>query len=339
MATYSEETDTIRSLTPREQKRSKYTHNTSSARKNWQDLFDDLFRIGHQYFDYSADLPLIEESVHDAWDELIYIAKSTPSDSSEHDRLLTLIMTVRELGPFARKMKDLDGNEEAAVLSNGQRLWTDLPYLAQDFQNFWINESIGLPVTERENLAVLTSKLCAAGVCSVGLSQCALWLFKEVLETDSFEDGDLKDSRPTLSDLLPACAGWLKYGNYKLAKLCVDDCNPSASKDIQAPNSSGSLAMKATITQQGFSIARWLFWRQRLGELYLSSDRKVSKTARKGFEVMVLTGLRVGIEIQGERIYLESLFEALGKELARLDGPGCVVPDNIDIDPTWATRE
>jgi hypothetical protein len=324
----------------RNQKRSEYRYSLLSAQKNWQGLHDDLYRIGHQYFDYSADLVFIDECLHDAWDELIHIAKGISSESPEHDRLLALVISVRELGLFKRKPIGAtpDVEEEVAIFANDQRLWTDLPYLAQDFQNFWIHESMSLPASERENLATLTAKLCAAGICSVDLAWCALWLFKEVLETDRPEGENSKDSRPSLSDLLPVCVEWLNYGNFKLAKLCADNCQSAAGKTYPASMSPGPLALKANIKQQGFSVARWLFWRQRLGELYLSGGEKVKKSARKGFEVMALTGLAVGIQIPGERKYLERLFEALDKELAALDGPGCVVPANIEIDPTWTTE-
>jgi hypothetical protein len=325
----------------REIKRSKYDHDFEKPRKTWQALHDDLIRIGHQYFDHTADLTFIEDSLHDAWDELFYIAKGTPCDSSEHDRLLVLVMTVRELGKFTRQRKCTTSAsvEDVAVVSNGQQLWVDLPYLAQDLQSFWFNESMDLPMTERKNLAVLTSKLCATGVCSVELASCALWIFKEVLETDRTVKEGSQSPPPSLSDLLPACIEWLNYGNFKLALLSADNCNPAIEGDNKIPTSAGPLAVRANITQQGFSVARWVFWRKRLGELYLSGDQEVAKSARKGFEIMALTGLAIGLQIPGEHKYLEKLFEALDKELVALDGPGCVGPENIEIDPTWASGE
>ena len=105
--------------------------------------------------------------------------------STEHDRLVTLVLEVRELGSFAQEKDVASGNsQEAAIMPNSQRLWTDLPYLGQDFQDFWTEEFIGLNIIERENLAVLTAKLCAVGVCALDLAGCALWLFKQALQTE-----------------------------------------------------------------------------------------------------------------------------------------------------------
>jgi hypothetical protein len=334
----------------REEKRNEYKHDFTNARDTWQGLRDDLFRIGHQYFDCTADIPDIEESLHDVWNELIHAAKIIPSISSEHDRLLTLVITVRELGNFSRKLKNAipGGDEEVATMANGQRLWTDVPYLAQDFQDYWTNESIVLPAIERENLAVLTAKLCGAGVCSIDLARCALWLFKETLETErplivSSSGGDhSKGCHPPVSELLPACIEWLTYSNSKLARLSADNCNPaswSEGGEDRVSIAPGPLATKANVIQQGFSVSRWLFWRQRLGEMYLSGDQQVAKSARKCFEVMALTGLAVGIEIPGEKKYLERLFEALDKELAARNGKGSVGPEDIEIDPAWPIDE
>jgi hypothetical protein len=321
-------------MTTREQKRSEYETDFAKAQQTRQDFKDYLHRIVHHYFVWRTDIASLEEDLHDSWDELIYAAKIIPSVSSEHDRLLSLVLEVRELGPIVRKRKTETGIEESesAIMSNGQRMFIDLPYLGEDFQLFWTNESLGLANVERESLAVFTAKLCAAGVCSIDLAQCALWLFKETLETDA------KDSGHSLPDLLPTCIEWLKYGNDKLAKLSADGCS-TAGNGQQAAISPGPLASKANVTQPGFSMARWLFWRQRFAELYLSGDKKIAKHGRQGFEAMVYTGLNAGVDIPGEKKYLEKLFEALGNELRKLDGEqGCVTPALIDIDPAWATE-
>jgi len=278
--------------------------------------------------------------LHDAWDKIIHAATILPIDSAEHDRLLTLVHEVRELGFLVHKKKNYQsGIEEIneAKMPNGQRLWTDLPYLAQDCQKYWLEESIRLPAAERSSLAVLTAKLCSTGICSVELAQCALWLFKETLETD------LKDSTP-LPDLLPACVEWLNHCNHKLAKLSADNTNPlDSSRQLSlAPGLLTKNTNNTNITRDGFSIARWLFWRQRLGDLYLSGGPEVARTARKGFEVMVNTGFRIGIEIPGEHKFLQKTFEALDKELVKLSESGlqgCVSSSMIDVDPAWAIEE
>ena len=146
-----------------------------------------------------------------------------------------------------------------------------------------------------------------------------------------------KNSRPTVADL-PACLEWLRYGNHKLAKLSVDNYHPAlttAGHVGHRSTSPGPLARKANITHEGFSMARWLFWRQRLGELFLSGGEQVAQPARECFEVMVHTGLGVGIDIPGEKNYLGKVFEALDRELVARDFKGSVGPEDIEVDPRW----
>ena len=59
---------------------------------------------------------------------------------------------------------------------------------------------------------------------------------------------------------------------------------------------------------------------------------------RSCFELMVGTGCSIGIDIPGESVYPSELFEALGKELAARNFKGCVSPDDIEMDPSWANE-
>jgi hypothetical protein len=331
----------------REEKRKEYKYDFTKAQDTWQELVHDVMGYGIPYFDYTINTAEIESDLHDTWDSFIYAAKVLPSTSSEHDRLVTLILNARELGQFTRKNER--GIEEAR-LSNGQRLWTDLPYLAQDLQAFWMDESMSLTPTERKSLSVFTAKSCASGICSADLALCALWLFKEALETErpvsnpSAENppsnDTLADSQVSISDLVPALVQWMKHSNHKLASLCAGSSgSPGTAIHNSSKTSPGPLARRAQIAQEGFSLERWLFWRQRLGDLYLTGDEAVAKPARECFEIMALTGLRVGISIPGEKRYLEKLFEALDKELIRRGSKGCVSPEDIEINPAWATED
>ncbi|KAF2672300.1 hypothetical protein BT63DRAFT_438123 [Microthyrium microscopicum] len=327
----------------RAEKRAEYKYDPSNALETWKDLQNSLLSLGTQSLEQDAELADIEQGLHDVWDELIHIAMATPSTSAEHDRLVTLILTMRELGTFVRKNKGVlesDG-EELVTMSNGQRLWVDLPFLAADLQAFWSYEAMSRTAADRLCLAVLTAKLCAAGVCSTELAHCALWLFKETLETErpimvsSTED---HDSPITVSDLLPACLEWLDHANFKLARLCADGYTYGSGKHANSMTP-GALAATAGVNQEGFSMARWLFWRRRLGELYLSDEQKVSKRARKAFDMMAETGRTMGIDIPGEKKYLDKVFEALDKEVIARGGKGCVGIEEIEIDPTWATDD
>ncbi|CAM1501295.1 Fc.00g104570.m01.CDS01 [Cosmosporella sp. VM-42] len=348
----------------RAEKREEYNHELGKARETCNDLRNDLIRIGHQFFDYSSSITEIQENLHDAWDELIHAAKSIPSDSSEHDRLVTLVFELRELGILCREHKDegpegsrrsamqLLGHEYATMPLNEnscQRLWRDLPYLSQDIQTFWIRESMGLQTAERASLATLTAKLYSCGICPEGLASCVLWLFKEALETERpltapspGSSSELEHSPVPLAELLPACLEWLNYGNFKLAKMSADNYLPASiftENDGFVSFVPGPFELEAGIAQEGLTISRWLSWRKRLGDLYLHGDKQVSKTARQCFELMVGTGLAIGLKIPGEKRYLEQLFDALDKELAARGFKDCVGPEDIEIDPAWANED
>jgi hypothetical protein len=89
----------------------------------------------------------------------------------------------------------------------------------------------------------------------------------------------------------------------------VDNYRPALTKAGHVDHMStspGPLARKANVTHEGFSMARWLFWRQRLGELFLSGGEQVAQPAREGFEVIVRTGLGAGIKSQERKIISES---------------------------------
>ncbi len=327
-------------LQTREEKRKAFDHADMTAAEICDGLRNDLHRIGMGYLS-DHDLSRVETDVHDVWDELIHAAKIIPSVDAEHDRLVTLILELRELGNIMRRNKDA-GAEEAAVLSNGQRPWADLPFLAEELNAFWTNESRTLTVSERQSLAVMSGKLCGAGVRAAEIAQAALWLFKEVLETDrprapsSAEDQVSQQPDLTAADLLPACLEWLKYGKCKLAKLSLDNHRPALSKEDAALASPGPLAVAAGIKDEGFSLARWLFWRQRLGELYRGGGEQVAKPARACFEQMVNAGMSMSVNIPGERRFLDKAFEALDKELAAREFKGSVGIEEIEIDPRWA---
>jgi hypothetical protein len=334
----------------REEKRKGFEHDPTNAQDTLQSLRDGTMSLSVPYFSHQVNVEQIGEHLRDLWDELIHIAKIIPASSSEHDRMVTLILEARELGTFVRQKKDasFDEEREEAVLPNGQRLWTDLPYLVQEFQGSWTNESMTFTATQRESLAVLTAKLCAVGVCPNELSYCALWLFRETLEVhrplapSSREGGDSKYPHPTVIDLLPANLAWLRHGKFKLAKLSVAhyDPSPAVSDDnVQVLTAPGDLATKANFLQNGFGVARWLFWRQRFKELSGCGDERVAKLAKACFEEAVLTGLHVGLDIPGEKKYLSNLFKALDRELIARGMIGSVGPEDIEIDMDWADEK
>lgn len=300
-------------------------------------LRDTIVSIGDRYFNHGREGEDLEQELGDLWDEIFYAARFIFVTGPEAGHLVALILEAREFGHLARS-----GGQEGAIMPNGQRLWTDLPYLVQELEGMWAMESYKFGITERANLAAFTARLCAAGVCPEELSRCALWLFKETLEMErplylrgTFE----RNMRPCVADSLPACLAWLQFNKFKLVKLSAIDYNSTTHDDEGESAFStkpGPLAASAGIAQDGFSIKRWLFWRRRFKELYSTGDSEIMKLARACFEEAVQAGRLIGLDIPGEKQYLAQVFQALDRELAARDFVGSVEPSDIEIDMNWA---
>ncbi|KAF7629712.1 hypothetical protein AFLA_013420 [Aspergillus flavus NRRL3357] len=315
----------VRVLT-REQKRQEFAYDPAGPQETWQDFKWRILNFTQEYIEHNWDLPFVEEGLHDLWDELIHVAKRHPADSAEHDRLITLILEVREWGTVTRKKKGASADEEPeqVILPNGQRLWVDIPYLVQEFQDAWMKESMGYTAAQREGLAALTARLCAVGVYPSELSCCALWLFKETFETERplirvEGEGNATNACVPVVELLPACHAWLKYNSFKLAMFTATNHDyppPSTGDSVQASTAPGDLVPKSEFPCSGFSIPRWVFWRRRYKHFHHCGNEQIAKLARACFEEAMI-------------------FEALDAEMITR-GRQSVEPQDIEIDMDWA---
>ncbi|KAE8314018.1 hypothetical protein BDV41DRAFT_534846 [Aspergillus transmontanensis] len=342
MAKFPSGNCSVRVLTCK-QKRQEFTYDPANPQEVWQDFKWRILNFTQGYIEHTWDIPFVEEGLHDLWDELIHVAKRHPADSAEHDRLVTLVLEAREWGTVARKKKDASTDEEPeqVILSNGQRLWVDLPYLVQEFQDAWMKESMEYRAAQREGLAALTARLCAVGVYPSELGRCALWLFKETFETErplTRVEGDATNACAPIVELLPACHAWLKYNSFKLAMFTATNHDyppPSTGDSAQASTAPGDLSPKSEFPCSGFSIPRWVFWRRRYKYFYHCGTEQVAKLARACFEEAMFKGTRMGIELPGEKIFLTRIFEALDAEMIAR-GMHSMEPQDIEIDMDWA---
>ncbi|THC92185.1 hypothetical protein EYZ11_008344 [Aspergillus tanneri] len=94
-------------------------------------LHNDILNLSGRYInDQNIDIQEIESSLRDTWDETSSYTLEDPSPSS---------------------FEDTSKNTEEAILPNGQRLWINRPYLAEEIQWFGSTESVGLSPVERES--------------------------------------------------------------------------------------------------------------------------------------------------------------------------------------------
>jgi hypothetical protein len=101
----------------------------------------------------------------------------------------------------------------------------------------------------------------------------------------------------------------------------------------------GELVKNVQMPANGFSIPRWIFWRQRLKDLHKGGDAQMAKMTRACFEAMILTGVHIGVAVPGERRYLGRLFRALDEELASREVKTSIGPEDIAIDMEWAESD
>lgn len=333
-----------------------------SQAKRWhQEFRDSLNNIGQRYYDCPAEKEnqLIDD-LKDVWEDMIRQVEAWPTDSAEQDRIITTLSSFVAVGRIDRKQgacseckKDepskhheggwmcdvcgypLEDDEGLAKLAG--HCWTDLPHLGDTLLNHWINESNKLTANERERLAIFTAKLLSVGICTVDTAKCALWFLKEVLEIDR-----TPVEIPFMVEMLPACVRFFEHAHAKLLLLC--DGGPYY-KPVNYRHFKGKERQTGPLyvfEDSGFSMDRWLVWRERFGELYRSKDERVSRLAREGFEVMVSTGRSLGLPVWGEQNFLKNAFEKLDEIVlaARASGgEACASLKQIEIDPDWVQRK
>ena len=289
----------------------------------WKTIRGSIPNTNYRYTVTTHPIEVFEYDMHDLWHSFYQSAKVTPENDAGQDRLVQQILYARELGILSRTTS---GEYEEAVTSDG-KIWTDLPFLVGDFTGFW-ERSMELSPLHRVNFAAATARLVAVGIGGEGLSSCALWLFRETMETTRpFARAKESDVVP-LSELLPACHSWFTHCGHKLVKLCAENHSPPNSST--AFSTLGELALKSGVEEDGFSIARWLFWRQRFKELTRCGDDTMRKEGKIGFANMIRLGREMGIKVPGEIEYQEKQSKFMLAGLKR-QGTGCFTITPLDM--------
>ncbi|KAJ5560190.1 hypothetical protein N7513_002589 [Penicillium frequentans] len=324
----------------------------ASSGENFDDIRNFILSIGELYHQGHWNTAELEAGLHDAWDMLVQTSKITPATSPEQDKLVVLVLTIGALRIFSHTNESSEGKSQDISFSHGDPSRNNnLPLFARDLQNEWITKSQQSTSCERESLAVFTAKLYAAGLFEIELNFVALWLLKKTLEedlplrNDANEDDGITQcdgliSKPAVAELLPACFAWSANANFKLLTAAAESYNPcqsaSMTSDYEAQTKPGSLAVKANIRSSGFSISRWVFWRFRVKELTSCADEEISQLARRIFDDMIHTGVVLGIEVHGEKNYLNKVHEAVSTEFKARGMTQCVDASDVSINLDWA---
>jgi hypothetical protein len=178
-------------------------------------------KINYQYTFSTNPIIELEQNLHNLWHTIIVSASVTPVDDAGQDRLAVEILLAREMGLLSRTTT---GNFEKSVTSEGDRIWTDLPHLVDDFRGYWYKHHLGMDPARRSNLIAFMARLTALGVCDGALSSTAIQMFKVAFEPKRPPlDEDATSNLEPLALLVPECLLWIRFCGYKLLALATQN--------------------------------------------------------------------------------------------------------------------
>lgn len=267
----------------------------------WATMWNSIFNTCVRFTRSNNPTEEFEIDLHDLWFVLIQAGMYIDHDHSEQDRIVTQVLSAKEMGTLVRRGPSMEVIEEAIILN--ARIWNDLPFLTSDLTDHWIQQHASMSTKERTNLAALMAKLSATGAGGDSLCACALVVLRDALETSRplvresltsahsqmVESGDNSPSLQILSiaDLLPAANMWLLNGDAKILQL-----SDSRRRGFRADFEKLGDLMKSdsgTTIQPGFNPQRWKYWLKRLEEIRTlhESVQGVSELAGRIMTTMV----------------------------------------------------
>jgi hypothetical protein len=223
-----------------------------------------------------------EIEVHDLWHIYITAAKKLVPTNDQQDAFVRLILSTRERGDVLR----IVGEEPPKVLrvSNGARIWSDLPFLVEDLVDEWVRHYVDMSSAQRTNLMAFVARLIAIGICNDKLAVLALSFLRDVLETprplSASPSLDTKNlGILSIEELINPVQQLFSYGVLKLVVLSNRSANfPSVDQQL---SKIGELAREAGVDPlTGFSPSRWRFWTRRIEELCRCDAESVVESAK-----------------------------------------------------------
>lgn len=197
----------------------------------------------------------IEGMLWPAW-EVVISAADTPDDAAR-SRLVELLSAIRARGILARS-----SGEECVIWGN-QRAYVDLPVFGAQMRETW---NFAPPILSMQSWANLNAFAAQLTVAGIDFSLYAIWAFRHALEEDS----------PEASQELPAAVEWFRHAGPVLASLALEGTAVAHGADR-----AGELCRQAGLTDHGFTIGRWDFWKGRLEDIAAAGGESAGK-AREG---------------------------------------------------------
>ena len=280
----------------------------------------------------AIDPALLDIDLHDLWHRYWHGAINTYPDSPKLDRLALQIIQTREQGVLNHQDQ---GTTTEVTASNGRRLWTDLPFLAEDMTAHWTKNCASLSSLQRlagaQFLALLAT---AGGAADDPLCGIALVVLREALEQPRLlgrlgpvnEDPSRRMADLTIAELLPAANAWLFTAGYKLVQLSDrewEGCDAEVGGFGELVGFVLGLCCGLLLTiihsvqvtpgrstwelprHVGFSPQRWVWWLRRLDEIaatVLEDDdeqREAGRCMRAFLEGMMDNMLHIAAQTNG----------------------------------------
>ncbi|KAI4866291.1 hypothetical protein F4820DRAFT_417724 [Hypoxylon rubiginosum] len=223
----------------------------------WQTMGSCIRALSRRYVVSDHPIQFFEAEIHDAWYLFTRASSSIDADHPAQDRLVRLILWARELGVLHRMANG--GESQDAVTSQG-RIWSDLPFFVPDVQDVWKKTmSPTVPTAHRYNLAAGIARLASLRLCDDAFAECGLEIMKDALETPQ----ELSSSACLL--LFGLAHVWLRYAGDQVLLLSLAHLPVHGGWESEASaRPIGPLAQDAGIDEEGFSKARFVFWKERL---------------------------------------------------------------------------
>jgi hypothetical protein len=216
------------------------------------------------------------------WGTLFWIVKQVPPSHEYQVRLVSLVLSIRDVEPPAGKGPD--AYEEVT----GERFWTGLPFVRKMWADYEDKAPLVPPMDERPDSFPKTESMTSPGpwlTRLTGQDWTNLQAFSARLHASSdlpfldlrglfalLEALEREQDAATLDNLVPAAACWILYAGSKLRNNSI----PYPPYDFEdhvkrVPWSVGELYHG----KKGFNAERWEFWWLRFGIMKDCEDLKV----------------------------------------------------------------
>ncbi|RYP71490.1 hypothetical protein DL771_004745 [Monosporascus sp. 5C6A] len=200
-------------------------------------------------------------------------------DGKHRDRLVVELMLIHGMGELTgtRGSDDGDAQQRVPVTTRKGALWSDMPFLVEDFALFWIQDCARMSRTQRRNLHSFLATVGGVGIhdriCGVGII-----VLRDTFETprergddrtEDTEDENRTMDSLTVADLFDSARYWMVKARDRFERLSEGNfCDiPYGLGQL------GPLAEQAGVPDNGgFSMERLRFWRSRFGEFLGRED-------------------------------------------------------------------